>query len=182
MSQKYKSMSRGSSKEKSSVLTKFGSTQIVIASPKILLVFLLRKMNWLISKRPENLKIFIEWSENNIDNVLKIKKELEKHIDTLCKEYPNSITAKILGCENINETKSEYSYSTWYNRRIFVNEKIMKDYTLILADSNIDSLCDQISYRLEIIINKIDEFKITGYEKEVLNFLIEMNETLLTCI
>lgn len=177
----YKPMSRGIIKEKTNVLTKFGSTPIVTASPKILLVFLLRKMNWLISKKPKNLKIFVEWSENNIDNVLEIKKELENHIDNLSKEYPDSKAAKILGCENINETKTEYSYSAWYNKRIFVSEKTIREYTLILADSNVDSLCDQISFRLDEIMDKFKK-NLTEYDKEVLNFLENMNETLLTCI
>lgn len=131
-------------------LIKFEETPVVSASPKLLFSFLLRKMNWLSNDKSNN--VFKSWATENIETVNKFKKLIQEEIDGISSQ---SLSYLLLRCEKRSSVDdTTYAYSQWFNGTNSVQDFVLKKNSLTLKYANVDQLCDQLSFRLVLLINK----------------------------
>lgn len=161
--------------ETKNILIKFEETPIVTASPKLLFSFLLRKMNWLSNEKSHD--VLKAWSKENIETVNKFKKFIQEEIEKIPSQ---SLSFLLLRCEKrLSPNNENYVYSQWFNGTNSVQDFVLKKNSLTLKYANVDQLCDQLSFRLVLLINKfknneyLNKFSNTGKKYNE----VEINET-----
>lgn len=154
--------------KESELVKKFGNILIVNASFHLLCTFLGKNLGYFLSKKPFFYGTIPEWAGKTVEQVVKTRNIIQDRILDLLYEK-DSGSFKALRCQIRSSADGKpFVYSSWFSATNKVPEEIARTNTMNLEQARIIQLVDQMCYRIDYLISKIDEYKNCDYDFIVL--------------
>ena len=142
---------------KNSVVKKCGMTAVVDASFGTILSFLIWRLYNLKNNNTKKYGMIVSWASANIDKVLESRKKIRECLN-IAFENKNCNTNSVLQCfEKKTVDGINYNISSWYSFNPHFIKTDDCDNNLILKGAEVYHLLDQICYRFNIVMPKLEE-------------------------
>jgi len=141
-----------------SLVEKFGHYTVVSASMNLLISFLKKQLYFLSTREESKFGPIVPWSTKLIDQVDAQRETLRQCIEDVAYDAPSSGASRVLGCRiKASKTGEQYCYCRWYSAQNRVSDEIVDEHTITLVQARTNNLLDQICFRLNNLIYRLDK-------------------------
>ncbi|MEM0353965.1 MAG: hypothetical protein QXW79_00150 [Thermoplasmata archaeon] len=155
-------------------LTNYGQITIVTASFRLLINFLLKKLKWISTLDKKIFGEVVEWADAIMKSgeINKVRKNIFVLIIDAVTNYNQASSYWIMGCgkkviKYQDGSTREFPFSKWYSSKWYVSRDVLKKNPLTLESAECDHLLNQICYRLENFLIKLEKNKNSLFDARV---------------